>query len=142
MPKAKILSITFTNEWQAADGAMYYYHSLVMDNGDVGSAALKVINQYQIGQTIDYEIEGERIKKVKLAGVKAVSKPATSIPGARKSYSKSARNPVDFLGFIYGYAKDIHIAEMQVTGKVVPIENLKRNVEDIYEHLQGILENS
>lgn len=139
MPKGKILSITFANEWQAQDGTVYYYHSLVLDNGDVGSAALKTINQYQIGQNVEYEIEGERIKKVKLAGTKPVPKASISTPGSRKSYSKSARNPVDFLGFIYGYAKDIHIAEMNVTGKVVPIQKLKSNVEEMYAHLQELL---
>lgn len=139
MPKGKILSITFVNEWQAQDGTVYYYHSLVLDNGDVGSAALKTINQYQIGQNVEYEIEGERIKKVKLAGTKPISKAPISIPGSKKSYSKSARNPVDFLGFIYGYAKDIHIAEMNVTGKVVPIQKLKSNVEEMYDHIQELL---
>ena len=139
MPKGKILSITFVNEWQAQDGTVYYYHSLVLDNGDVGSAALKTINQYQIGQNVEYEIEGERIKKVKLAGTKPISKSPISIPGSKKSYSKSARNPVDFLGFIYGYAKDIHIAEMNVTGKVVPIQKLKSNVEEMYAHIQELL---
>ena len=142
MPKGKILSINFVNEWTAQDGTVYYYHALVLDNGDVGSAALKTINQYQLGQNVEYEIEGDRIKKVKLAGTKPVSKNSSgSTYSGKKSYSKSARNPVDFLGFIYGYAKDIHIAEMNITGKVVPIEKLKSNVEDMYAHIQELLDN-
>lgn len=142
MPKGKILSINFVNEWTAKDGSVYYYHALVLDNGDVGSAALKTINQYQLGQNVEYEIEGDRIKKVKLAGTKPVSKSSSgSTYSGKKSYSKSARNPVDFLGFIYGYAKDIHIAEMNITGKVVPIEKLKSNVENMYAHIQELLDN-
>ena len=43
------------------------------------------------------------------------------------------------IGFIYGYAKDIHIAEIQVTGKKVPLANLKKNVEEMYAHIQEIL---
>jgi hypothetical protein len=142
MPKGKILSITFVNDWTAQDGTVYYYHALVIDNGDVGSAALKTINQYQIGQNVEYEIEGDRIKKVKLVGTKPPAKSSTtSSYSGRKSYSKSARNPVDFLGFIYGYAKDIHIAEMNITGKVVPIEKLKSNVEEMYAHISELLDN-
>ena len=143
MPKGKILSINYTNEWTAADGTIYYYHAIVLDNGDVGSAALKAQNQFQLGQNIEYEIEGERIKKVKLVMPSSSKKASSAAPSysGRKSYSKSARNPVDFLGFIYGYAKDIHIAEMNVTGKVVPIEKLKSNVEEMYAHIQELLEN-
>ena len=65
--------------------------------------------------------------------------PVNSGKAPRNYGSTGKRSPEDYLGFIYGYAKDIHIAEIQVTGKKVPLANLKKNVEEMYAHIQELL---
>jgi hypothetical protein len=67
------------------------------------------------------------------------SNPVNSGKAPRNYQSNGKRSPEDYLGFIYGYAKDIHIAEIQATGKKVPLANLKKNVEEMYAHIQELL---
>jgi hypothetical protein len=137
MAKGKIQSIVHTNNWTAQDGTTYYYHRITMENGDSGNGALKSMTELKEGETIEYELSGEKIRVLK-------STPATPTPqgkAPRNYTSNGKRSPEDYLGFIYGYAKDIHIAEIQVTGKKVPLANLKKNVEEMYAHIQELLMN-
>ena len=72
--------------------------------------------------------------------IKSLADPDNSIQAFAHDLIK--KYPEDYLGFIYGYAKDIHIAEIQVTGKKVPLANLKKNVEEMYAHIQELLLNN
>jgi len=140
MSKGKIQSINHVSNWKADDGTMYYYHLVEIANGDKGKAPFKSMDQYKVGDTIEYDIIGDRMKITK-------SSPTAEKPQSTGGYGKAPRNyqsngkrsPEDYLGFIYGYAKDIHIAEIQATGKKVPLANLKKNVEEMYAHIQELL---
>ena len=140
MAKGKIATAVHVNNWTADDGTTYYYHLVTMQNGDSGKAPFRSMGQYKTGDQIDYEINGDRMKILK-SSAPPVEKynPVNSGKAPRNYGSTGKRSPEDYLGFIYGYAKDIHIAEIQVTGKKVPLANLKKNVEEMYAHIQELL---
>jgi hypothetical protein len=138
--KSKIVSCSFKNTWRSKDGGtIRHYYNLEMENGDDGSGGFESLGQYKAGDTIEYEYSD--IDKVfKIVHVKPATTNRTGGGSAPRNYNSSGkRSPEDYLGFIYGYAKDIHIAEIQVTGKKVPLANLKKNVEELYSHIQEIL---
>jgi hypothetical protein len=109
-----------------------------MENGDDGSGGFQKIGQYKEGDTLEYEYsEGDKVFKIVHKQPASPQKAGGIAP--RNYQSNGKRSPEDYLGFIYGYAKDIHIAEIQVTGKKVPLSNLKKNVEELYAHIQSIL---
>ena len=138
--KSKISHCSFKNTWKSKDGGtIRHYYNLEMENGDSGSGGFETLGQYKDGDTIEYEYN-EIDKLFKIAHTKPATSTARSGGGsAPRNYSNGKRSPEDYLGFIYGYAKDIHIAEIQVTGKKVPLTNLKKNVEEMYAHIQQIL---
>jgi hypothetical protein len=132
MTKGKIISATNEPSFSPEQGVTLFPTLLILDNGDSGTCYMKKFNEYVEGDDVFYEKVGNKIK-IKSSSVKPVTpKPSFKPKGGSK-------NPEDYLGFIYGYAKDIHIAEMQVTKKPIPIEELKKNVEIMYAHLQEIL---
>jgi hypothetical protein len=133
MEKSKIISVTNEPMFSPESGVTLYPALVIMENGDSGTCYMKKFNEYMEGDEVFYEKVGNKIKiKSSAAKSTAQSKQAFRPKGGSK-------NPEDYLGFIYGYAKDIHIAEIQVTKKSVPIEELKKNVEIMYAHLQELL---
>ena len=135
MAKGKITQIEFTNTWTAPDGTVYKYHKVTMENGNEGKVAFKNDNQYVVGDEVEYTVNGDRLQISKVQ-----PKQQTYMSKAPRNYNSSGkRSKEDYLGFVYGYAKDIHIAEMQITGKKVPLSHLKKNVEEMYAHIQELL---
>lgn len=132
MTKGKIISATSEPAFSPEPGVTLFPTLLIIDNGDSGTCYMKKFNEYAEGDEILYEKVGNKIKVKSSSGKPAPTKSNFKPKGGSK-------NPEDYLGFIYGYAKDIHIAEMQVTKKPIPIEQLKKNVEIMYAHLQEIL---
>lgn len=139
MAKGKIQEITHISNWTADDGTTYYYHLVTMANGDSGKAPFKSMGQHSVGDQIEYECAGDRMKIQKNNQAPPPKSGGFSGKAPRNYGSNGKRSPEDYLGFIYGYAKDIHIAEIQITGKKVPLANLKKNVEEMYAHIQDIL---
>ena len=137
--KSKIVHCSFKNTWTSKDGGtVRHYYNLEMENGDDGSGGFQKIGQYKEGDTLEYEYsEGDKVFKIVHKQPASTQKAGGIAP--RNYQSNGKRSPEDYLGFIYGYAKDIHIAEIQVTGKKVPLSNLKKNVEELYSHIQSIL---
>jgi hypothetical protein len=142
MATSKIQSIVHTSNWTAPDGTTYYYHKIVMENGDAGNGALKSLTELSVGQSIEYEITNDKLRVLKSTFMKEAPKQSAPAKAPRNYGSNGKRSPEDYLGFIYGYAKDIHIAEMHATGKKVPLANLKKNVEEMYAHIQELLLNN
>jgi hypothetical protein len=138
--KSKIVSCSYKNTWTSKDGGtVRFYYNLEMENGDDGSGGFEKQGQYKSGDTIEYEYSDiDKVFKIVHAKPQQTNRGGGgSVP---RTYTGSGkRSPEDYLGFIYGYAKDIHIAEIQVTGKKVPLANLKKNVEELYSHIQEIL---
>ena len=138
--KSKIAQCSFKNTWRSKDGGtIRHYYNLEMENGDDGSGGFEAVGQYKEGDTIEYEYS-ETDKVFKIMHNKPAPTTRSGGGNAPRNYnSNGKRSPEDYLGFIYGYAKDIHIAEIQITGKKVPLANLKKNVEEMYAHIQEIL---
>lgn len=135
---SRIANCEFTNEWQNPAGTMVYYHEVTMENGDKGSVGSMDKNPLKlaINTVVTYTIEGEKIKIVKAGGDKAKeqSKTFTSNGIAKKSYTKS---PADYLGFTWGYAKDLIIA-----GKTMnDVEELNKVARYIYDQVKEMLAN-
>ena len=131
--KGKIASITYTKDWKAPDNTILYYHVVLFENGESGSCALKSKNQYDIGDSVEYELNGD---KLRILSKSSLEKPIFN------SYKKStgSKKPEDYLGFVYGYAKDIHIARMQISqNSNYPLEQLMEDVERMYQHVQNLL---
>ena len=137
MAKSKIVEVTFVNEWEAPDGTKYYYHQIVTENGDMGKAPFRAKNQYGVGEIIEYTLNADRMSIQK--SEKAKPKVSAPIKNPRNYSSTGKRSKEDYLGFVYGYAKDIHIAQMQITKKKVPLAELKKNVEEMYAHIEELL---
>jgi len=137
--KSKIVHCSFKNTWTSKDGGtVRHYYNLEMENGDDGSGGFQKIGQYKEGDTLEYEYS-ETDKVFKIVHTQAPPPKKSTGVAPRNYQSNGKRSPEDYLGFIYGYAKDIHIAEIQATGKKVPLANLKKNVEEMYAHIQEIL---
>ena len=130
---SKIISLTTESPFSPEAGVTLYPATIILENNDSGMTYMKTQGQYKEGDTIEYEKTGNKIKIKRLGGY---TQTATREP---KSFRSGVKNPEDYLGFIYGYAKDIHIAEMTISKKVIPLDNLKRNVEEMYSHLQEVL---
>lgn len=130
MEKGRILSITNEAPFSPEAGVTLYPAIVIMDNGDSGTCYMKNMYEYKDGDSVIYEKVGN---KIKIKGLNQISQKPQS------KYKGGSKNPEDFLGFVYGYAKDIHIAEMQITKKPIPLDQLKKNVEEIYAHIQEIL---
>lgn len=137
MATSKIQSIVHTNDWTAPDGTTYHYHIVTMVNGASGKCAFKRMGEYVEGETLEYEIQQDKLKVVKKSAPAPASKPKSAVP--RNYTSTGKRSPEDYLGFIYGYAKDIHVAEINATGKPIPLAKLKKNVEEMYAHIISLL---
>jgi hypothetical protein len=137
---SRIANCEFTNEWQNPAGGMVYYHEVTMENGDKGSVGSMDKNPLKlaINTVVTYTIEGEKIKIVKSGGDKPKQDFKSSNQGNgnanKKSYDKT---PADFLGFTWGYAKDLIIA-----GKTMnDVEELNKVARYIYDQIKEMLAN-
>lgn len=115
---AKIVKSEFRNEWENPKGGVIYFHSLELDNGDVGQIGTKEKNtdKIRIGNELTYTIENGRIK--------AVSKPFVKGGGF-----KSEPFEHKAAGYAMAYAKDL------VVGGKMDISQLIRTADKIYQWL-------
>ncbi len=117
---AKIVKSEFKNEWANPKGGVLYFHSLELDNGDMGQIATKErhTDKINIGAELTYTLENGRIK--------AVSKPFSKGSGFKpEPFEHNAA------GYAMAYAKDLVVAD-----KVV-IDKLIATADRIYEWLIG-----
>jgi len=145
MKTATILKANFTGEWTNPAGKTVYYHELTLDNGEIGNIGLmeKYPNKISTGTIIQYTIDAKR--KIKIINdtnnplnmsSAANAKPQTSNQALpKKSYGSMQKSPVDFLGFTWGYAKDLVIA-----GKTMDdVEELNKIARYIYDQITQML---
>ena len=133
---------SITGEWTNPMGKTVYYHQLTIDNGDIGSVGVmdRYPNKISTGTFIQYTIDEK--KKIKILNdTNQLSSIPSSMPNqqnktfAKRAYSPAAKSPADFLGFTWGYAKDLVIA-----GKTMEdIEELNKMARYIYEQVKDML---
>ena len=114
-----IVNCELTGEWPNPNGATVYYHRLTLDNGDVGNVGVmekyspKIKNGNLIQYTMDAKSKIKILSNATQTSLLGDSKPAAQAKdagGAKKTYNNGPKSPVDFLGFTWGYAKDLVIA--------------------------------
>ncbi len=116
MKTSKIISCVFTNQSVTAHGT-FYYHKISFENGDTGSIGCKeqMPTKIAVGAVLSYEMDSSgKIKQVPItpAAVNSSGNGVTNpnvVTGAKKNYAKQ---PADFLGYAYGYSKDLVVARI------------------------------
>lgn len=96
---AKIIKSEFRNEWANPKGGVIYFHSLEMDNGDVGQIGTKERNPDKInkGQELTYTLENGRFK-------------VTPKPFVKGGGFKSEPFEHKAAGYAMAYAKDLVVS--------------------------------
>lgn len=148
---SKVTSCIYTSEWKhPSSSAVTYYHKLTLENGDVLDCGTTIKDHPKIaeGRTLTYSANGNKMKLTSSdyegKSPAPISNGATtkSAPAGAKSYpAKSSggygKKPDDFLGFTWGYAKDLIIA-----GKTMDdVEELNKVARYIYSQLKDMLHN-
>lgn len=136
--KAKISKITFQSDWlNPINNSILYYHDIEFSNGDKGTigAVEKLPAKLAKGITIWYTKDGTKIKKVKEPNAPE-QKSASKAPASQKRSGGKTYNPEDFLGYIWGYSKDLIIH-----GKTMAdVSELKLIANEIYKEVTSMLE--
>jgi hypothetical protein len=126
----KVSQSTFSNEWTNPSGGTTYYFDLVFENGDTGSIGVTDMNsdKVRVGTELYYSIINGKIK--------ATPMPNTSTPPPPKSnYRRTQKGQEQYLGFTWGYAKDLIIA-----GKTMEdVEELNKVARYIYDQIGDML---
>jgi hypothetical protein len=140
--KAKILICKFSTEWlNPITKKIIYYHSLILDNGDVGTIG-KMENlpkEISIDSIIEYTIsEDGKIKIISSSNDSKENDKSVSNNDSSKSFKQKNRikGQEAFLGYAWSYAKDLIIA-----GKTSKdLKELDKVAEHIYNKIGEMLE--
>jgi|688.fasta_scaffold137085_4 hypothetical protein len=141
MKTGVITKTHITGEWINPSGKTVYYHQLTIDNGDIGSIGVmeRYPNKISTGTFIQYTIDDKQKIKI-LNDTNTLFQNTAPMPNKqystqRKAFTPSAKLPSDFLGFTWGYAKDLVIA-----GKTMQdVEELNKIARYIYEQVKDML---
>jgi hypothetical protein len=114
---AKIIKSEFKNEWQNPKGGVIYFHSLELDNGDIGQIGTKDKNpdKISVGSELTYTLENGRIK--------AVAKPFVKGGGGFKAEPFEHKAA----GYAAAYAKDLVVAGKVEIGQMLAIADKIHN---------------
>lgn len=130
MKESRILSMDFQSEWETPQGRLMKIYHIQLEDATTGTSYLANPVSFKEGDKVNYEMSKG---KIKLYAVANNSAPQQSSGGGQ---SQGQHHQTYYLGYAYGYAKDIAIAEMQSSGgKKVSEARLKKLAETIYEHI-------
>jgi hypothetical protein len=132
---SKIVKSSFTSEWKAPNGAVLYYHELVMENGDKGTCGIKEKSPPRIwnGANVTYTIDDKN--KIKIITSDMDNQPQQSL--TPKSYKQNTSKQDTFIGYAWSYAKDLIIA-----GKTMEdVDELNKVARFIYDEIGKMLQN-
>lgn len=158
---SKITKCLYSKPWTAPSGDTVHYHSIELENGDVGNVGVNEMYpaKISVNSEITYTINGASIKLLAFntggkapAKAKATTKPPVNTPKFPPAQDKkvssptwksvSRKNPEDYLGFVYGYAKDITIALINSGDKKAiakPVELTNKMSEEFYANIKKLL---
>lgn len=128
---SKISQSTFSNEWTNPSGGTTFYFDIIFENGDSGSIGVtdKFSEKVKVGVELNYQIINGKIKVNQMSNT-----PAPNYAN-NKSYSKPKNSQEQYLGFTWGYAKDLIIA-----GKTMnDVDELNKVARYIYEQIGQML---
>lgn len=130
---SKVVKSTFSNEWTNPSGGTTYYYDIELENGDKGSIGVtdKNSDKVKVRTELTYTIINGKIK------AQTMSNTPSHNPSGNKSYGNRKNSKEQYLGFTWGYAKDLIIA-----GKTMEdVEELNKVARYIYEQIGNMLEN-
>jgi hypothetical protein len=138
---SQIVSCEFTNEFKPPKtNNVVYYHRLELANGDIGTIGTleKMPDRLAVGTVINYDYDSVN-RKIKLE--QSMSDFAASSSGTKKPFKQGGgarvKNQDEFLGYSWGYAKDLIIA-----GKTMKdVEELNKVARYIYSEIGKMLRN-
>lgn len=128
---SKVVQSTFSNEWTNPSGGTTYYYDIVLQNGDSGSIGVTDVNseKVKVGTELTYTIINGKIK------AQTMSNTPTQNFSSNKNYGKGKNSQEQYLGFTWGYAKDLIIA-----GKTMEdVEELNKVARYIYDQIGDML---
>jgi hypothetical protein len=140
---AKIVESIYEGEWENPKyKTVLFYYQVILDNGDIGNVGVKEKGSRRIkkGAMIEYTIDDRnKIRLIsssndpKVIAENALAKRSEKILG--KPSMQRVRKHDEFLGFAWGYAKDLLIA-----GKTIEdIKNLPEIASFIYDEIGKML---
>lgn len=88
MKTATVQEVLGVRRWDGGQHGPVFYHQIRLDNGDFGSIGKKQENAIKAGDTLNYEIDGDRIKEVLQNNFRGNGKSAGSPSSFALSYSK------------------------------------------------------
>ena len=135
---SKITKSNFSNEWTNPSGGITYYFDLVFENGMTGSIGVQDKNsdKIKVGNDLTFSIVNNKIKVAQMSNNSF--KPQAPSTSTRKTYTNSRNSKEQYLGFTWGYAKDLIIAGKSMKD----VEELKKVANFIYNEIGEMLENS
>jgi len=134
-----------------------HYHFIELKNGDSGKVctAEKMPDKIAPGSEITYTINNQSIKLIQFNSAPTQApvyqKPAYQKPAYQKpttpgtgysSYKNTPKKPEDYLGFVFGYAKDITCKLIEVGNKNAiskPVELTNKMAEEFYSKIKELL---
>lgn len=159
MKIATIEKCVLTGEWVNPEGGVVYYHQLTLSNGDIGNIGVmgqQYPEKISEGTTISYTIDPRnKIKLLTGAVTSETKKPVMNkkqksnadlfnqASATQNTYPKKAsggysKSPADYLGFTWGYAKDLIVA-----GKsMADVEEMNKVARYIYEQVKDMLKDN
>lgn len=139
--QSTVNSCIFSGEWKAPNGSIFYYHDLTLENGDAGPCGIvgqKNPDSIKPGAVINYTIDEKGKIKLISSQTTAFTQGAQKQGGGKSSgYNKGPKQPDEFLGYVWGYAKDLVIA-----GKTMEdVETINKMARYMYDEIQKMLQN-
>jgi hypothetical protein len=134
---SRIAEAIFENEFSHGSGETYYYFKLTMQNMDTGKMGVTSKNKDKLkeGELISYTIDENLKMKLQTGTTPFIPSSnqgkAKESTGAAKTYNRNS--PTDAITYILGYARDIHVAKIQVSKKPVAFSELEDDAKKLME---------
>ena len=129
--KSKIAVLKFKNEYNPPSGGTLYVHEIQMEDASFGTLYLKSMDYFKEGMEVEYEMINGKIRVYKL------SEPSSKKP--KGGYAKEAHKITYYLGYAYGYAKDIAIEEAKLSkSKEIDLDRMEVIAERVYNHMESL----
>lgn len=144
MKTSKITLLTFKNEWNTPQGAILKVYDIKLESGESGTTYLKQNESYNIGDDVNYTINGDKIKIMGSASQSSQNNGKTAYDNpkikSKGNYNNSDAHKITYyLGYAYGYAKDIAIEEAKLSkSKEINLDRLEEVSERIYNHMEQL----
>lgn len=127
MKTTKISSLVFQNDYNTPQNRILKVYNVQLEDGTTGNTYLKPDHNFKEGSEVDYELSNGKIK---------LSEAQSQNSSQKSNPSNNQHTITYYLGYAYGYAKDIAIAEANLSkSKQVDTDRLKQLAEEIYNHM-------